>query len=109
MFYGRWPSPRPALYFQVPERIRRIEADSGLVGDVVEPDQLDACISQLVDAFTQGGPALAQKEERFVTVLVKIDKTISETAQRIARQRTTDEAKDGTATSFLDKRPPAWL
>jgi len=38
-----------------------------------------------------------------------IDATISEeTAQRIARQRATDEAKDGIA-AFLDKRPPAWL
>ena len=38
-----------------------------------------------------------------------IDASISEeTAQRIARQRATDEAKDGIA-AFLDKRPPAWL
>ena len=38
-----------------------------------------------------------------------IDAAISEeTAQRIARQRATDEAKDGIA-AFLDKRPPAWL
>jgi methylglutaconyl-CoA hydratase len=38
-----------------------------------------------------------------------IDDAVSEeTAQRIARQRATDEAREGV-TAFLDKRPPAWL
>lgn len=105
--------PRHALrYFQSAERIKADRALAiGLVGDVVEPDQLDACISQLVDALLQGGP-LAQKAAKDLIATVhgqKIDKTISEeTAQRIARQRATDEAKDGIA-AFLDKRPPAWL
>ena len=33
---------------------------------------------------------------------------LEETAQRIARQRTTEEAKGGIG-AFLDKRPAPWL
>ena len=105
--------PRHALrYFQSAERIKAERALAiGLVGEMVELDQLDACIKQLVDALLQGGP-LAQKAAKDLIATVhgrKIDKTISEeTAQRIARQRATNEAKDGIS-AFLEKRPPAWL
>jgi methylglutaconyl-CoA hydratase len=105
--------PRHALrYFQSAERISAARAlEIGLVGEVVALEELDACIGKLVDALLQGGP-LAQKaaKELIATVNGKnIDKSISEeTAQRIARQRATDEAKDGIA-AFLDKRPPGWL
>uniref|UniRef100_Q47J39 Enoyl-CoA hydratase/isomerase n=1 Tax=Dechloromonas aromatica (strain RCB) TaxID=159087 RepID=Q47J39_DECAR len=105
--------PRHAMrYFQSAERIKASRALAiGLVGDVVELDELDACVDQLVEALLQGGP-LAQKAAKDLIGAVNgqpIDATISEeTAQRIARQRATDEAKDGIA-AFLDKRPPAWL
>lgn len=105
--------PRHALrYFQSAERISAARAlEIGLVGEVVALDQLDACIGKLVDSLLQGGPQ-AQKAAKDLIATVNgknIDKSISEeTAQRIARQRATDEAKDGIA-AFLDKRPPAWL
>lgn len=105
--------PRHALrYFQSGERISAQRALAiGLVGDVVAPEALDACVAQLADALLQGGP-LAQKAAKDLIAAVTgqpIDETISEeTAQRIARQRATDEAKDGIA-AFLDKRPPGWL
>jgi methylglutaconyl-CoA hydratase len=104
--------PRHALrYFQSAERITAERALSiGLVNEVVAADQLDAGIADLVNALLQGGP-LAQKAAKELIAAVHgrpIDKTISEeTAQRIARQRATDEARDGVA-AFLDKRPPAW-
>ena len=105
--------PRHALrYFQSAERIGADSALAiGLVGDVVPGEELDACVGKLVDALLAGGP-LAQKAAKDLIAAVngqKIDETISEeTARRIARQRATDEAKDGIA-AFLDKRPPAWL
>jgi methylglutaconyl-CoA hydratase len=105
--------PRHALrYFQSAERISAARAlEIGLVGEVVALAELDACIGKLVDALLQGGP-LAQKAAKDLIATVNgknIDKSISEeTAQRIARQRATDEAKDGIA-AFLDKRPPGWL
>ena len=105
--------PRHALrYFQSAERIGADRALAiGLVGDVVPPEELDACVGKLVDALLAGGP-LAQKAAKDLIAAVdgqKIDEIIGEeTARRIARQRATDEAKDGIA-AFLDKRPPAWL
>lgn len=105
--------PRHALrYFQSAERIAAERALAiGLVGDVVPVEELDACVGKLVDALVAGGP-LAQKAAKELIAAVdgqKIDEIISEeTARRIARQRATDEAKDGIA-AFLDKRPPAWL
>ncbi len=105
--------PRHALrYFQSAERIKAERALAiGLVGDVVAPEALDAAVAELADTLMQGGP-LAQKAAKDLIAAVDgrpIDETISEeTAQRIARQRATDEAKDGIA-AFLDKRPPGWL
>jgi len=105
--------PRHALrYFQSAERISATRAlEIGLVGEVVALDELDTCIGKLVDALLQGGPH-AQKAAKDLIAAVNgknIDKLISEeTAQRIARQRATDEAKDGIA-AFLDKRQPNWL
>ena len=105
--------PRHALrYFQSAERISADRALAiGLVGEVVPLAELDASIGKLVDALLQGGPQ-AQKAAKELIVAVNgkiIDKNISEeTAQRIARQRATNEAKDGIA-AFLEKRAPAWL
>ncbi|UCV17056.1 enoyl-CoA hydratase/isomerase family protein [Quatrionicoccus australiensis] len=105
--------PRHALrYFQSAERISAERALAiGLVGEVVAPEALDAAVAQLAETLLQGGPQ-AQKAAKDLIAAVdgqKIDEIISEeTARRIARQRATDEAKDGIA-AFLDKRPPAWL
>lgn len=105
--------PRHALrYFQSAERISAERALTiGLVGEVVPLAELDNCIAKLVDALLQGGPQ-AQKAAKDLIVTVNgktIDKNISEeTAQRIARQRATCEAKEGIA-AFLEKRPPNWI
>ena len=105
--------PRHALrYFQSAERISAERALAiGLVGEVVPLTELDASLGKLVDALLQGGPQ-AQKAAKDLIVTVNgkiIDKHLSEeTAQRIARQRATDEAKDGIA-AFLEKRPPGWI
>jgi methylglutaconyl-CoA hydratase len=105
--------PRHAhRYFQSAERISAQRALAiGLVGEVVEPDALDACVGQLAEALLMGGPQ-AQKAAKDLIAAVSdkpIDDVISEeTAQRIARQRSTDEAKEGIA-AFLDKRLPGWM
>jgi methylglutaconyl-CoA hydratase len=105
--------PRHALrYFQSGERIDARRAQTiGLVGEVVAANQLDACVSQLATALLQGGP-LAQNAAKDLVAVVHgqpIDAAIGEeTARRIARQRATEEARDGVA-AFLDKRPPVWI
>jgi len=105
--------PRHAMrYFQTAERINAERALAiGLVHEVAAVDQLDAAIAALVKPLLAGGP-LAQKAAKDLIAAVQgrplDDDTLEETARRIARQRRTDEAREGVS-AFLDKRPPAWI
>lgn len=105
--------PRHALrYFQSGERFSAQRALAmGLVTEVCERDQLDATIAQLVGLLMSGAPLAQQSAKHLIAAVdgCPIDSAISEeTAQRIARQRATSEAKDGIS-AFLEKRTPAWL
>lgn len=105
--------PRHALrYFQSAERISAERAQAiGLVNEVTAFDGLDAGIAALTDVLIAGAPQ-AQKAAKDLIAAVNgraIDDSVGEeTAQRIARQRATDEAKDGIV-AFLEKRTPSWL
>ena len=105
--------PRHALrYFQSGERFSAQRALAmGLVTEVCEREQLDATIAALIEPLIVGAP-LAQKAAKDLIAAVDgrpIDDAVSEeTAQRIARQRATSEAKEGIG-AFLEKRTPAWL
>jgi methylglutaconyl-CoA hydratase len=105
--------PRQALrYFQSAERITAERALAiGLVHEVVPMEQLDAAVAALVKSLLAGGP-LAQKAAKELIAAVHgqplDERTLEDTAQRIARQRRSDEARDGVS-AFLDKRPPAWI
>ncbi|MGV8898903.1 MAG: enoyl-CoA hydratase/isomerase family protein [Burkholderiaceae bacterium] len=105
--------PRHALrYFQSAERISAERALAiGLVNEVTTVDGLDAGVAALVEVLIAGAPQ-AQKAAKDLIAAVNgrpLDDAVSEeTAQRIARQRATDEAKDGIG-AFLEKRTPAWL
>ncbi len=105
--------PRHALrYFQSAERISAERAQAiGLVSEVLPAQDIDAAIAELVQALTSGGPqALMAAKDLIASVSGRpMDASlIEETAQRIARQRATDEAKGGIS-AFLEKRQPAWL
>lgn len=105
--------PRHALrYFQSGERIGAERALAiGLVGEVVEREALDDAVAALADLLRQGGPRAQQAAKELIAAVAgqPIGPEIGEeTARRIARQRATDEARDGIA-AFLEKRPPAWL
>ncbi|TXH85665.1 enoyl-CoA hydratase/isomerase family protein [Thauera aminoaromatica] len=105
--------PRNALrIFQSAERFDAARALAmGLVGEVVPAAGLDAAVARLAEQLMSCAPD-AQKAAKDLIAAVDgrpIDDAVSEeTAQRIARRRATDEARDGIA-AFLDKRPPAWL
>lgn len=105
--------PRHALrYFQSAERISADKALLiGLVNEVTPVDALDAGITTLIEALIAGAPQ-AQKATKHLIMAINgrpiDDVVIEETAQRIARQRATNEAKDGIV-SFLEKRSPAWF
>ena len=105
--------PRHALrYFQSAERINAERAlHIGLVSEVVPSDALDSAVANMVEPLLQGGP-LAQKAAKELVGAIAgrpLDADTREaSAQRIAAQRTTDEARDGFA-AFFEKRPPAWM
>ena len=105
--------PRHALrYFQSAERIPADRALLiGLVSEVTLVDSLDARIATLIDTLIAGAPQ-AQKATKDLIASINgrsiDDAVIEETVQRIARQRATDEARDGIV-AFLEKRTPAWL
>lgn len=105
--------PRHALrYFQTGERFTAQRAhEIGLITELCAREELDTKVQALAELLLAGAP-LAQKAAKDLISAVNgcpIDAAIcEETAQRIARQRATDEAKDGV-NSFLEKRTPAWL
>lgn len=104
---------RQALrYFQSAEKISAERALAiGLVNEVVSLESLDATVARLVISLLSGGPLAQIAAKKLITAVVDlpIDEITSEyTAQRIADQRNTDEARDGVA-AFLEKREPAWL
>ncbi|MEO7954249.1 MAG: enoyl-CoA hydratase/isomerase family protein [Polaromonas sp.] len=105
--------PRQALrYFQSAERISAERALlMGLVNEVLPTEQLDEGIAALVKELLLGAPQ-AQKAAKDLIETIRerpMDaQVLEETAQRIARQRTTPEAKGGIG-AFLEKRPAPWL
>lgn len=104
--------PRQAMrYFQTAERIRAPRALAiGLVHEVCEVEALDETVQRGVDALLEGGPQAQFAAKQLIEAVLNhpLDDALLElTAQRIARQRVTDEGRDGIA-AFLDKRAPAW-
>ena len=86
-------------------------AELGLAHEAVATDELDAKVSEVVEALLQGGPksqAAAKDLIRAVANRPVSDAVVEDTARRIASLRATPEAKEGLA-AFLDKRPAAWI
>lgn len=105
--------PRQAQrYFQSGERFDAARALAmGLVSEVAPAAQLDARVATLAESLCAGGPC-AQRAARELIAAVHGrplgEATDEDTAQRIARQRATAEAREGIA-AFLEKRPADWL
>ena len=99
-------------YFQTAERINATRAATlGLAHEAVATEELDAKVSEVVEALLQGGPksqAAAKDLIRAVANRPVSDAVVEDTARRIASLRETPEAKEGLA-AFLDKRPAAWI
>lgn len=99
-------------YFQSAERIDAARALAlGLAHEVVEEEALDAKIEEVVQALLAGGPKAQAATKALIDAVA--DRPLSEavledTAQRIARLRATDEAREGLS-AFLEKRPAAWV
>ena len=99
-------------YFVSGERFDAAEAQRiGLLHEVVAPSGLGARTDAVLDALMLAGPR-AQREAKLLLRAISgrpIDgEVIADTAERIARVRATDEAREGVG-AFLEKRRPAWM
>src|ERR671928_1300085 len=82
----------------------------GLVHEVVEGvDALDAAVEAAVDDILASGPTAVRAAKAIVREVRGLSHGSSKwhTARVIARQRVTDEAREGFA-AFTEKRPPGW-
>ncbi|MFQ5973850.1 MAG: enoyl-CoA hydratase-related protein, partial [Alphaproteobacteria bacterium] len=98
-------------YFLTAERFDAADAFRlGLVHAVVPADELEATTGAIVAALSQGGPnAIAECKSliRRVASNPMDERMVSETVERIATVRATEEAREGVA-AFLEKREPRW-
>ncbi len=105
--------PRQALrYFQSAERFNADKAlQLGLVNEVCTLEQLDATVAAVAAPLLTGGPQAQFAAKNLIATVNGLpisESTDHVTAQRIARQRATAEAKEGIG-AFLEKRQPNWL
>jgi methylglutaconyl-CoA hydratase len=96
-------------YFITGERFTAQEAYRiGLVHEVTTPDVLDAKLSLIVSQIIQNGPQAVIQSKRLIQDIDLLSEKLSiDTAERIARLRGTEEAREGVQ-AFLDKRRPRW-
>lgn len=83
----------------------------GFVHDLAPPEELDAEVNALLGHLVLGGPAALSETKQLIRDMAgrPIDDDVAaDTAARIARVRTSDEAQEGIA-AFFEKRPPAWV
>ncbi|MFY9984622.1 MAG: enoyl-CoA hydratase/isomerase family protein [Chthoniobacterales bacterium] len=97
-------------YFVTGERFTAQEACRiGLVHEVVTPDVLDARLNSIVTQITQNGPqAVIQSKRLIQDIDLLSEKLAVDTAERIARLRGSEEAREGVQ-AFLEKRRPSWV
>lgn len=99
-------------YFLSAERFSASTAHSlGLVHEVLELPQLDACIAQLTHAIVACSPHAVTEAKRLVREVAgePIDShLVADTVRRIAEVRVSPEGREGVQ-AFLEKRKPMWL
>jgi len=99
-------------YFVTAERFSAAQAESmGFVHERCAADALDASVDAIVAALVANGPRATRACKRLVQDMagMPIDAGLrTETANRIADIRASDEGREGVQ-SFLSKRSPAWL
>lgn len=99
-------------YFVTAERFDAAEAlRIGFVHQVVAADQLDASVDAVAASIVANSPNAVRECKQLVADMADkvIDEAlIADTADRIARIRSSDEGREGVR-SFLEKRKPSWL
>ncbi|MBN3785538.1 enoyl-CoA hydratase/isomerase family protein [Burkholderia sp. Ac-20353] len=98
-------------YFVTAERFNAAEAHRlGLAHESVAADALDAKVESIVAALVANSPNAVRESKRLVAEVVGQpikDELLTDTAERIARIRASDEGREGVR-AFLEKRSPGW-
>ena len=100
-------------YFLTGERFEAAEAwRIGLVHEVVSSEgELDEKVGQVVDALLACGPVAQREGKELIRAVAGRPVTselIQDTAERIARVRSSPEGREGVG-AFLEKRRAAWI
>ena len=99
-------------YFLTAEKFSAAEAFRiGLVHEITVPEELDGKVNEILGALmltSQTAVAEAKRLVRDLTARTIDDALVTDTAQRIADIRITQDAREGVR-SFLDKRKPRWV
>jgi methylglutaconyl-CoA hydratase len=99
-------------YFLTGERFTAAEAFRlGLLHDLVPLPELDQRINEVLGFVVTAGPYAQAEAKALIRAVANrtVDaKVVADTAQRMARIRTTPEAKEGIA-AFLAKRRATWV
>jgi methylglutaconyl-CoA hydratase len=100
-------------YFVTAERFEAAEAwRVGLVHELAPTEgELDEKVGLIVDAALAGGPAAQREAKELIRAVAGRpihSELIQETAERIARIRSSPEGREGVS-AFLEKRRPAWV
>jgi methylglutaconyl-CoA hydratase len=99
-------------YAQTGERFDgRRALEIGLAHEIAErPDEIEFLLHTLLEQVKANGPAAMAASKKLALDLTfrPVDAALmADTAQRIARTRAGDEAKEGLS-AFLEKRKPEW-
>jgi methylglutaconyl-CoA hydratase len=78
---------------------------------VVTSDALDNTVAQLLKALLSASPHAVKQAKRLVQDVASVpltDALVSDTVERIAAIRASQEGREGVQ-AFLEKRKPSWL
>ena len=100
-------------YFLTGERFEAAEAwRLGLVHELaLDPGELDEKVGEIVDALLAAGPVAQREAKELIRAVAHrpvLSDVIQDTAERIARVRSSPEGREGVG-AFLDKRKPSWI
>ncbi len=99
-------------YFQTAERFFADKAmQLGLVDEVVELDELSACVDKMVATILANSPKAVRHAKQLALDVAyqTIDQTLlTDTSERIAAIRVSEEGQEGL-TAFFEKRPASWV
>lgn len=98
-------------YFQTAERFFADKAmQLGLVDEVVEMDALPSAVENMISTLLSNSPQAMRQAKQLAFDVAYQDineQLLSDTSERIARIRVSDEGQEGLS-AFFEKRKPSW-